>query len=638
MVGKVTYAEYLPVGDIAVITLCLLIIALFIGTFVDRNLQFRLFQRIISYTLIGTVFALLYHYSLTEGSWHNPAVITVMRDISHIAYLVTLFIYVYYFLILISADEKERKKIVIISYAGFFAFVIAEILGNIFRFGFYIDAAGVAHDGLNIFGVAYMFYVVIIFYLLIRYKDRMIPQISKGIWTTFIFCIVILMMQGLHGQVSYTSIVFLMPAIGFMYLLHSNPFDLSTGALNADSFSIAVRDCYKAKDRFIVMYLDVIETRIQSEFTPQLRFAIYRFYRDAVRKPLLFHLGPSQLVLMFRVKDNKDPWMRVEKIVESFSVLYDKHRLDFKAVFMEDVEVISKKDDYADFFQFIESKMPFNDYYYVEEKDVEEYEKQNRILSGLEDIADKLDLNDDRVLTYCQPVYNVESMRYDTAEALMRLQLPDFGTIPPYLFIPLAEKHDLIHELSLIILNKTCAAIRKFLDEGLPLKRISVNFSIQEIRDDNFCMDIINIIQSNNIPYEKIAIEITESRNERDFDMVKDKIEELRAYGIKFYLDDFGTGYSNFERIMELPFDIIKFDRSMVIESGKNEVGAYMVDTFASMFRKLKYRVLYEGIEDENDENRCIGMKAQYLQGYKYSKPIEIERLRSFLSDGSRST
>ena len=58
-----------------------------------------------------------------------------------------------------------------------------------------------------------------------------------------------------------------------------------------------------------------------------------------------------------------------------------------------------------------------------------------------------------------------------------------------------------------------------------------------------------------------------------------------------------------------------------------------MVDTFAHMFRKLNYRVLYEGIEDDNDENRCIKMSAQYLQGFKYSKPIEIGELRSFLSD-----
>ena len=57
-----------------------------------------------------------------------------------------------------------------------------------------------------------------------------------------------------------------------------------------------------------------------------------------------------------------------------------------------------------------------------------------------------------------------------------------------------------------------------------------------------------------------------------------------------------------------------------------------MVKTFANMFNDLRYAVLFEGVENENDEDRCIMMKAQYLQGYKYSKPIPIDDLRGFLS------
>ncbi len=85
------------------------------------------------------------------------------------------------------------------------------------------------------------------------------------------------------------------------------------------------------------------------------------------------------------------------------------------------------------------------------------------------------------------------------------------------------------------------------------------------------------------------------------------------------------------ERIMELPFDIIKFDRSMLIESVKSDSSKYMVSTFASMFNDLHYSVLFEGVEDERDEAHCRGMFAKYLQGYKYSKPIPIDELRSFL-------
>ena len=92
-----------------------------------------------------------------------------------------------------------------------------------------------------------------------------------------------------------------------------------------------------------------------------------------------------------------------------------------------------------------------------------------------------------------------------------------------------------------------------------------------ELRDEGFCGDIDRIIESSGVDAERIAIELTESRTDSDFLLMKDRIEELKQMGITFYLDDFGTGYSNMERILELPFDIIKFDRSMVLAGSQNE-------------------------------------------------------------------
>ena len=238
------------------------------------------------------------------------------------------------------------------------------------------------------------------------------------------------------------------------------------------------------------------------------------------------------------------------------------------------------------------------------------------------------------MLVYCQPVYNVKENRYDTAEALMRLTLKDVGLVFPDQFIPLAEENNLIHTLSLIILNKTCKVLSELLEEGYIINRVSINFSMLEVREENFCNDILRVIENNDIPHERIAIELTESRNLEEFELVKTRIDTLKGYGIKFYLDDFGTGYSNIERIMELPFDIIKFDRSLVIEASKSENSEFMVNTFADMFYKLKYRVLYEGIENDSDEARCIRMRAQYLQGYKYSRPVPIGMLKNFLTKG----
>ena len=213
----------------------------------------------------------------------------------------------------------------------------------------------------------------------------------------------------------------------------------------------------------------------------------------------------------------------------------------------------------------------------------------------------------------------------------MRIILPDYGFIYPDDFIPIAEQKGYIHSLSKIILHKTCKSIIKLEEKGYEIERVSVNFSILELRDADFCDDVTTIINNTGLEPDKIAIEVTESRNEQDFERVRKVMDTLQHIGIKFYIDDFGTGYSNFARIIGLPIDIIKFDRSLTIMSGKDEESKYMVGSFSDIFENSEYQVLFEGVEDEADERRCIDMNAQYLQGYKYSKPIPIRQLGSFL-------
>ncbi len=234
------------------------------------------------------------------------------------------------------------------------------------------------------------------------------------------------------------------------------------------------------------------------------------------------------------------------------------------------------------------------------------------------------------MLVYCQPVLNILTQKYDTAEALMRLQLPQVGMVYPDQFIPLAEADGCIHTLTEIILHKTCKMIKRLAEAGCRFERVSVNVSAMELKSEGFCRDITGIIQDCGVTGDKVALELTESRSDSDFLLMKSKISDLRAQGIKIYLDDFGTGYSNMERIMELLFDIIKFDRSLVIASGENPRSEKLVESLASMFASLDYSVLYEGVESESDEKLCRDMGASYLQGYKYSRPIPIEKLESY--------
>ena len=98
-------------------------------------------------------------------------------------------------------------------------------------------------------------------------------------------------------------------------------------------------------------------------------------------------------------------------------------------------------------------------------------------------------------------------------------------------------------------------------------------------------------------------------------------------------MDDFGTGYSNFDRILELPIDIIKFDKSLLTLSDTSKKCNYMVVNFSDIFKKIGYLTLFEGVETKDEEGFCFKMQADYLQGYLYSKPIPIEKLNEFLEN-----
>ena len=368
------------------------------------------------------------------------------------------------------------------------------------------------------------------------------------------------------------------------------------------------------------------------ELPAELKAEIRRFPSAFFRKSVLFEISNGHLFLMVPKKGNPKCEEGLKKIVEAFNADYEKYRFDYKLVMGKSIEEISRRNEYLSLVRNIMRHMPMNSLHEITDEDVKAFDRSEDILVQLEDIYKKGNLDDERVLVYCQPVLNIKTGKYDTAEALMRLRLPELGMIFPDQFIPLAEDMGFIHALTRIITYKTCEAAQSLLAEGYEVKRISVNVSMSDLRDEDFARELSEIIENSSIPNGKIAIEITESQTESDFNSLKSMIEQLKDTGIRFYLDDFGTGHSNMERIMNLPFDIIKFDRSLVIASQSDKRSEEIVGKLAGMFAELHYSVLYEGIEDEADEKRCINMYASYLQGYKYSKPIPIEELRNFFS------
>ena len=620
--------DYTPVGDIMVLALCIVMsVVLFINR-MRKGSSYRIMAAMIITIYFASVTSILYRMAMFADVI-DPLLVYVTRIANHtfLSFLqVTNVLYLREPLWM-KTDGYKRFIAVITVIAA--APIIIDIIGIVFRFGFYIDGS-VIHSDFTIYPISYSAFELIMFYLIIRYRNRIIKQVFICLIAVNALSLILTAVQGMFNQASFTTFVHIIPAVGLLFLFHGNPYDAETGAVSANLFFNELKDCIERKIPLVMIRCCINDFNNQMRHKPELRLAFNRFFKQSVKRGVLYRASDGKLLLTVR-KSRKGNFDRVvSNMLDNFYLAYDEIGIDYKLIVSEIVPEITYPSDYIRFFDLIESDMKSNETHWVTDDDVKRFISTRYILTELEDITKKRDLEDERVLVYCQPVFNIVSGSYDTAEALMRLKLPDVGLVFPDKFIPIAEKYGLIHQLSLTILNKTCGVIRELIAEGYMLNRISVNFSTLDLKYENFSEEVQDIIIRNDIPFDKIAIEMTESRSDTEFNRLKTQVTELQGLGIKFYLDDFGTGYSNFERIMEIPFDIIKFDRSLLLESVKNDSSKYMVSTFASMFNDLNYSVLFEGVEDERDEEHCRGMFAKYLQGYKYSKPVPISELRKF--------
>ncbi len=622
--------KYMPIGDVTVLALCIILFMLLIQTFVRKDKYFKYTIIMIVLVYISSTASLMFNtLAASDEAAAKSTAVYILRLVHYVSLCMVPIIYTVYIQEPLRL-HASRKFFDSVTAAIFVIAVSVDLIMTRSHNGFYISADGTAHFGFNIFSYMYAMFYGSIIYSTIKHRDRLLSRVFSGLMSVNIVSLATMLVQGFFGQTSYTNAACIFPVIGIIYLFHSNPYDTEIGTVSETFFYPEHDKRIERKEQFVLISCIIRGFLNALRESNDLMTESYAFLRRNARNGVLYRFPDDRILLSLPADANIENLTR--RMTDEFKELYERFRLDYKLVVCRSTRSVTSAKDYIKLIEYAEKNTAFTNIHYIDENDINDFYDSGYILGELAEIASRRDLDDPRVLVYCQPVYNIRTGKYDTAEALMRLQLDKTGIVYPDVFIPLAEQNNCIHALSLIILNKTCRAIREMLENGYDIQRISVNFSAIDLRYGSFCGDVKNIIAGNGIPFGKIAVEITESRSESDFNLMKQRVIELRQLGIKFYLDDFGTGYSNFERIMEIPFDIIKFDRSMLIESNRSESGEFMVKTFAGMFKKLNYSVLFEGVEDDRDEQHCIGMQASYLQGYKYSRPIPIENLRDFLT------
>lgn len=253
---------------------------------------------------------------------------------------------------------------------------------------------------------------------------------------------------------------------------------------------------------------------------------------------------------------------------------------------------------------------------------VEQVQLINKLQNGIE--------KEEFTLFY-QPEYNLNSNEIIGVEALVRWPHPENGFISPDVFIPIAEKTKQIYSLERWIINEALQQKVQWEEMGLADIELSINLSSKTLESESNFQRIEEIISTYQVDYTKIIFEITETIILTQVDLAVERLNRLKAYGIKIALDDFGTGYSSLTHIMKLPIDIIKIDKSFIQSIPYGNEETIITQNILSLARELNFRVVAEGIETQEQLDYLKMASCERGQGYLLCKPLPGKRIDEVL-------
>ena len=234
---------------------------------------------------------------------------------------------------------------------------------------------------------------------------------------------------------------------------------------------------------------------------------------------------------------------------------------------------------------------------------------------------------------FYQPKVNLQTGEIDGVEALIRWVHPKKGVVAPGEFIPIAEESGLIIPLGSWVILESCKFAKKIADQMGKRICVAVNISPLQLEEPNFVDVVKQVLADTKLPPEQLEIEITENLLLKNFDEVTKKINALRKLGILVAMDDFGTGYSSLTYLQRLPIDVLKIDREFVANIDVDEKFNTLIGSIIDLSHAFGFKVVAEGIEDEQHVEALQQMNCDIGQGYYISRPLPEEEFVKWLDE-----
>ena len=425
-------------------------------------------------------------------------------------------------------------------------------------------------------------------------------------------------------------------ALGVMiiYLRLENPeanVDRETGLFNQTAFLLYMEQLLNQKNDYFLLGMsynsgtgDTLSGNMENDV-----YMEFIRYISAIPDATIFRCEEDTFAFVF--SDMKQMETAYETMETRFEQPWGKSEIQLITphwYYVPSPRIVSEAKGYLLLFQY--ARQLEQDYVLIDETIAENLYREQNVKRMLIDA-----IREDRVEVFYQPIYSTHKKVFVSAEALVRIRDEEGNIIMPGNFIEVAERTGLIMRLGQIVFEKVCQLIQTKNPMQYGIEYIEVNLSVIQCGYENLASSYIKIMKKYKVPPNVINLEITETATLNEKRTLLANMHQLREYGVTFSLDDFGTGQSNLNYIVDMPVDIVKFDRGMIQSYFRSDKAKYVMDAAMHMIQGLQLHIVSEGIETEEQYTTMEKLGITYIQGYYFSKPLPETEFLEFIKSES---
>lgn len=484
--------------------------------------------------------------------------------------------------------------------------------------------------------VAAVIYLVINIFLLVRKKEIIRKSRRSAMLFWMLIWVGAALIQFFYNEI---LIVGFASAVGIMvlYIKLENPevnLDRQTGLFNQTALTRYIRQISNREKRFALVLM-VFEHSFYKNISRESETAAEMEMINFVQKvpgTMAFKTAGDEIMLLYEDKE-----MAVEALAilrERFEKGWGRDRSVFLRpfwIYLPDSEVIREVKDVTQLIKHARQnskELIDNGFLQIDDKLADEMYRTREMEQIIFDAIER-----NWITVYYQPIYSTKEKRFTSAEALVRITDEDGNVVPPYDFVWIAEKNGMMLRLGEIIFEKVCQFIKKTNPEQYGIEYIEVNLSAIQCAYELFADNYIAIMEKYGIRPDFINLEITETATIGAKKVALNNMQKLIAYGVSFSLDDFGTGQSNLNYIVEMPVNIVKFDRTMINSYFENGKAKYVMDAAMHMIHGMGLEIVAEGIETKEQFEIMKSLGISHIQGYYFSRPVPEQQFLKYISE-----